>query len=152
MTVVFVGDPPGIAIDVERPGGCVMTHAARLLDAWPLATHVADRYDREAASLPRASAPAAQQPAACARLKRPRVDDAARANTRSGHVGERHTFFAQKGVAQGLEALARRGQRRNRLYTLFGVGLFQTPERADDEGGMRNMSGKIHAKERGDRR
>ena len=35
---------------------------------------------------------------------------------------------------------------------LFGVGLFQAPERADDEGGMRNMSGKIHAKERGDRR
>ena len=35
---------------------------------------------------------------------------------------------------------------------LFGVGLFQAPERADDEGSMRNMSGKIRAKQRSDRR
>ena len=35
---------------------------------------------------------------------------------------------------------------------LFGIGLFQSAERADDEGGMRNMSGKIRAKQRGDRR
>ena len=129
-----------------------MTHTARLLDAWPLAAHVADGRDRKAARLARASAPAAQKPAARARLERPRVDDAARANAGSGHIGERHSFFAQEGVAQSLKALARRGQIWNGLHVLFGVGLFQAPERADDEGSMRNMSGKIRAKQRGDRR
>ena len=96
-TTALSAADPRLLLDGETP---------RLLDAWPLAAYVADRRDRETARLPRASAPAAQEPAAGARLKRPRVDDAARANPRSGHVGERHPFFAQEGITQSPKARA----------------------------------------------
>ena len=124
-----------------------MAHAARFLDAWPLATHVADRRDRETACLPRTRAPAAQEPAACACLERPRVNDAARANARRRHIGKRHAFFSHQRISQSFEARVRRGKRRNRFHVLFGIGLFQATERADNESCVRNMSGKLLAEQ-----